>query len=139
MPLPQNQIHPTMQEAAVPMFPNGSVHAGKYTLIFRVRERQTQTLLKEHRLLIMPQRFSQTTEIRSSLYYTQGGPVADTLAGNGVGMTYFTISGHTGFGGIRGSSPAAMPTPGALITPQGLVDLAQTLVTTIPAGVAFPG
>src|SRR5215831_8223422 len=96
MPLPTTQIADTMAFAAMPSFPNGSFFAGQYTLIFRIRHKISRNILKEHKLILMPQRFSQTTEARTSLYYTKGGPVADTPQETGVGLTYFSIQGHTG-------------------------------------------
>jgi hypothetical protein len=138
MPLP-GAPHPTMQTAALPAFPNGSAYAGRLTLVFRVRHRDSQTLLHEHRLLLMPQRFTQSTESRSALYYTQGGPVADTLKGSAIGITYFSVSGHTGFGGLR----SGLLTPVAsrletLTTPEIFARTVNTLVTTFQAGGRLP-
>src|SRR5262245_7270546 len=114
MPLPATSIHPSMQHAVFPAFPNGSAYAGKHTLVFRVRHRDSGELLKEHSLILMPARLSQSTDVRTALYYTKGAPHADTPESNGIGMTYFTITGHTGFGGIR-SGPLS-PVAGRLTT-----------------------
>jgi LysM domain len=109
MPLTAAQVdQTTMQHAATPAFPNGSMYAGAYTLLFRIRRKSDSALLAEHRLVLMPQRFHKSTELRSSVYYTQGGPVSDTLAEGGVGMTFFSIQGHTGFGGIRSTNGGPM-------------------------------
>src|SRR5215510_3141110 len=105
MPLPSSQIHESMQLAAMPFYPNGSAHAGQYTLIFRIRHKDGMVPLHEHRLILMPQRFTQTTEARTALYYTKGGIVADTPTPSGIGATVFHIVGHTGYGGVRGQQP----------------------------------
>jgi hypothetical protein len=135
MPLPASQIHVTQQTAALPFFPNGSIHAGTYTLIFRVRQAQTKDLLKEHKLILMPQRFAQHTDARTALYYTQGGIVADTPALTGVGMTVFQISGHTGYAGIRAPAGALVDRLGAAGgTPESFLAVAQTFYTSIRNG-----
>src|SRR5215510_13042260 len=128
MPLLLSQVPDGMQLAATPTFPNGSIHAGQYTLIFRIRTISDNTLLKQHSLILMPQRFTATTEARSSLYYTQGGPVADTLPTSGVGITYFTITGHTGYGGVRSQPQNAVE--GRLTqaaTPERFVQVVQSV------------
>src|SRR5262245_54760537 len=125
MPLPASQLPQTalvpMQHAAVPAFPNGSLRAGQYTLAFRIRRIRDMVLLHEHKLVLMPQRFTQTTEARTAVYYTQGGPVADTPATVGIGMTYFQLTGHTSFGGVRagGTTPATGTPESFLQTVQG--------------------
>lgn len=148
MPLPATAIHPTMQTAAVPGFPNGSLHAGVYTLIFRIRHRQSRELLKQCSLILMPQQFSQETEARTALYYTKGGIVADTPLETGVGATYFSISGHTGYGGIINETPLRPGNrlPGLLggeaflQTVENQFQAVQSLVTTFgaPLGRAQP-
>jgi hypothetical protein len=123
MPLPANQIPESMQTAAMPMHPNGTMHAGVYTLIFRIRRRSDRRVLKEHRLINMPVRFSQTTEVRTAVYYTKGGPAADTPLASGIGMTYFSIQGHTGIAGIRNMALAPRGGPAEAFDPSayGLV------------------
>jgi len=101
MPLPANQVHASMQTAAEPFFPNGTLHAGVYTLVFRVRRIRDGRLLREHRLINMPVRITVSTEARTAVYYVKEGPVADTPLGGGIGMTYFMITGHTGIAGVR--------------------------------------
>lgn len=130
MPLPAASAHPTMQTAAYGAFPNGSYHAGQYTLIFQIRNVNDRKLLKRHNLIIMPQQFSQETESRTSLYYTKGGIVADTPLDNGVGATIFTIAGHTGYRGIlwEGLTPVADRLLGPA-TPEAFVNTVQSVVT----------
>lgn len=112
MPLPANQVHPSMQTAAEPFFPNGTLHAGVYTLVFRVRRIRDGRLLREHRLINMPVRITVSTEVRTAVYYTKQGPVADTPLGGGVGMTYFAITGHTGIAGVRNNGRTLAATVG---------------------------
>jgi LysM domain len=109
MPLPATQVHETMQKAYAPTFPNGSLTAGRFTLVFRIRHTQTKRLLKEHRLILAPSSVKRDTESRTALYYTQGRIVADTPAKTGVGMTVFTITGHTGFRGVLVESVPSVP------------------------------
>jgi hypothetical protein len=138
MPLPATLVPRTMQTAAMAGFPNGSAVSGRYTLIFRIRRVSDQAILKEHALVLMPQRFSQTTEARTAVYYTQGGPVADTPQEGGVGLTLFTISGHTGYWGIR--STAARPLVDRLtqpVTPDVFAQVATTLTTNFAQSVQF--
>jgi hypothetical protein len=142
MPLPASQISPDLgqQFAAMPSYPNGSLHAGLYTLVFRIRRKSDRTLLREHKLVLMPQRFNQTTESRTSVYYTQGGPVADTIQDGGIGITYFSIQGHTGFWGIR-SDLQRRPVAERLslpATPEVFADVAQTLFNTFQGGGSLP-
>src|SRR5262245_54074221 len=143
MALPASLIPATaripMQTSALPPFPNGSVHAGRYTLIFRIRIKRTLELLHEHRLILMPQRFSQTTEVRSALYYTKGSLVADTPAEGGIGATYFQIVGHTGFAGVQGDGTSPLADRLTLLaTPAALVQTVQTLVTQVTTGQPVP-
>jgi hypothetical protein len=141
MPLALAQLPATItatsgnQHAANPSFPNGSLHAGKLTLIFRVRLATSGLLLHEHRLILMPARMQTSTEVRSALYYTQGGLVADTPHGGGVGATYFTIQGHTGFGGVQTSPGEAAY---SRLTPQAFVGAVSTTFTQILSGTAAP-
>src|SRR5262245_24856724 len=143
MPLPLSQLPPPefgMQFAAMPAFPNGSFSAGLYTLIFRLRHKISRQILKQHSLILMPTRFTQTTEIRTSLYYTQGGPVTDTPRDGGVGMTYFSIQGHTGFWGLR-TTPQANPVAERLGLPATLESLgtvAQSLLQVVQGGGSVP-
>jgi len=134
MPLPANQVSLDlgMQTAAEPLYPNGTLYAGMFTLVFRIRRKGDKRLLKEHRLINMPVRISITTEIRTALYYTKAGPVADTPRAGGVGMTYFTITGHTGIAGVRQRGRVeAAPSPtilGPPLSPQSsLVDGAAAI------------
>jgi LysM domain len=134
MPLPATQVYQSMQRAANQQYPNGSVHAGQYTLVFRIRHKTyTKNVFKEHRLILMPQRFSQTTETRTALYYTKGGIVADVPAGGSPGVTVFTIQGHTGFGGVRNATflPDQGPVPQVL--PRQIGQLATDLAQDVEA------
>jgi hypothetical protein len=116
----------------MPSFPNGSQNAGQYTLVFRIRNKQNKQLLAEHRLIIMPTHFSQTTESRTSLYYTQGGIVADTLAEGGVGMTLFQIQGHTGYWGVRSEPTGAVADRlSGVLTPERLLQVGQEVVGNV--------
>jgi hypothetical protein len=121
-----------MQYAANPAFPNGSEHAGFYTLVFRLRNKTNKQRFLEHRLILMPTHFSQTTESRTALYYTQGGVVADTLADGGIGMTHFRISGHTGYWGVRSEPTGAVADrlQGALL-PERLLQIGQEVVANV--------
>ncbi|PWT77612.1 MAG: hypothetical protein C5B60_02355, partial [Chloroflexi bacterium] len=136
--LPQTALVP-MQTAASPFAPNGTTHAGRYTLSFRIRRLDTMELLHEHRLILMPQRFTQSTEVRSALYYTQGGPVVDTPAEGGVGITYFQIAGHTGFGGVR--TPGTFPVADRLSllgTPETFVQTVQSVFVSVTTAQPLP-
>ena len=139
MPLPASQITKTMQHAADAYFPNGSINAGRLTLIFRIRQGTDGTILKEHRLILAPATMVQETEGRTSLYYTQGGIVADTPLENAIGATHFQISGHTGFTGVRSESGLAV---GDRVTePATLASFARTVqsvVTTVMSGGPAP-
>jgi ElaB/YqjD/DUF883 family membrane-anchored ribosome-binding protein len=135
MPLAATQIHPDMQRAAEPSFPNGSLNAGQYTLLFRIRHARNKTLLREHRLVLMPQRFSQTTEARTALYYTKGAIVADTPADGGVGMTVFTIVGHTGYWGVPSPMFNRLTEPA---TPQAFAQVVQQVFSTVSRGADLP-
>jgi len=128
-----------MQFASMPSFPNGSFHAGLYTLIFRIRHCRTQQILKEHSLVNMPMRMTVTTEARVALYYTQAGPVADIPQRGGVGATYFTLTGHTGYWGIRNDQrrPVADRVLGQFL-PDDLVAVAETLFTSVIGGTSLP-
>lgn len=135
MPLAAAQVTTTMQHAAHPNTPNGSLQAGHYTLVFRIRRISTKELLREHRLILMPQRFDQQTEARTALYYTQGGPVADTLQGGGVGITYFRIQGHTGYWGVL--APNAGPVGnrlGTVSTLDSFVQVVEQVFTSVVGG-----
>jgi LysM domain len=134
MPLPASQVHGSMQRAMNQRFPNGSLHAGQYTLVFRIRHKHEKKLVfKEHRLILMPQRFTQTTEARTALYYTQGGAVADVPAASGVGMTFFQIQGHTGFGGVRNATFLPDQGPVRQVLPQDIANLATDLAQDVQA------
>jgi hypothetical protein len=109
MPLPATQVHETMQKAYAPTFPNGSLSAGRFTLVFRIRHVHTNRIVKEHRLILAPTSVKRDTESRTALYYTQGRIVADTPARTGVGMTVFTITGHTGVRGVLVESVSSVP------------------------------
>jgi LysM domain len=123
MPLPANQISASMQTAAIPTHPNGAMYAGVYTLIFRIRRRRDRRVLHEHRLIQMPMRLTQTTETRTAVYYTKAGAVADLPLASGVGMTHFSITGHTGIAGIRNRTLAPTGTTSEAFDPSayGLV------------------
>src|SRR5580765_5825092 len=116
MPLPATAVPDSMQHAADPYLPNGSARAGRYTLVFTIRHARSKALLKRHKLILMPQTFTQETESRTSLYYTQGGIVADTLAGGAIGATVFNIAGTTGYRGVLTGTqnPLLDPTPGLI-------------------------
>ena len=135
MPLALRQVYPTMQHAELPTHPNGSLVAGQYTLVFRIRHKTNKTLYKEHRLILMPQRFSETTEARTALYYTKSGLVGDTPAGSGIGVTLFQIQGHTGFRGVLADLPPPAPVrlPGILAPVASVV---EPLVTAFRTGAA---
>jgi hypothetical protein len=123
-----------MQRAANQRFPNGSLHAGQYTLVFRIRhKRNKQLVCKEHRLILMPQRFSQTTEARTALYYTKGAVVADVPARSGVGATIFTIQGHTGFGGVRNATFLPDQGPVHQVLPQEIGAIATDVARDVQA------
>src|SRR4030095_13073035 len=145
MPLPATQVHRTMQRAMLPTFPNGSLHAGAYTLIFRIRHKDTKHLYKEHRLVLMPQRFTQTTEARTALYYTKGAVVADVPARSGLGVTVFQIQGHTGFAGVQNASFLPDQGPVPQVGPTEVGRLSPSLVQDVQAqaqalfGSALPG
>jgi len=129
------------QHAAQPLFPNGSIHAGNLTLIFRVRRKSDNYLLKSHALLHMPARMTTTTEVRTAIYYTQGGPVTDTPSRGGVGMTIFTIQGHTGFGGLRTTPSQSVFGPTTLTQFLGVVNTAIANVESVvsaPPGARLP-
>jgi phage baseplate assembly protein W len=101
MPLPANSVPTTMQHARLGAFPNGSAYAGRYTLLFRLRDRnQPARLLKEHALVLMPTTFTQRTDARTAGYYTQDAYHIDHPSGNAVGRTVFFITGHTGYRGV---------------------------------------
>jgi hypothetical protein len=139
MPLAATHIHPTMQTAADASFPNGSVNAGRLTLVFRIRQRTSNMILKEHRLILAPATIAQDTEVRTSLYYTQGGIVTDTPMAQALGMTHFRISGHTGFSGVRNESTLAVAD--RMTTPTTFAAFARTVesvVTTFRTGVPAP-
>lgn len=127
MPLAVSKLNYFMQRAADPAFPNSSAHAGQLTLVFRIRHKTTLTLYHEHRLILMPQRFAQTTESRTNLYYTKGSIVADTPTPHGVGITIFQISGHTGFAGVVDETPG----PTARVSPAAFVETAQQVAQTV--------
>lgn len=135
MPLPASKVHDSMQLAASPFFPNGSQHAGTFTLIFRIRRLATKAILKEHRLTLMPQRFSQTTEPRTALYYTKGGIVTDTPAATGVGATLFVIQGHTGYWGVPGRTGA----PTVDVVPTRFEEATLPVGTDVVPGQPLPG
>lgn len=124
MPLPMTQVPQTQQHAASATYPNNSQYAGKLSLVFRVRQRATNQLVKEHRLICMPTSFSKDTEGRSQVYYTKDGVYVDTPPVRGVGMTIFTISGHTLYKGIAGSAGNAGPG----VALPSVLGLAQSLV-----------
>jgi hypothetical protein len=137
MPLAATKVSlSSMQNAAFPAFPNGSLYAGQYTLVFRIRHKTSKTLYKEHQLILMPQRFSQTTESRTALYYTKGGIIADTPTPSGVGITVFQIAGHTGYGGIR--SPGAFAQANRLTAPpppQAFLQTVQSVAGNVALGI----
>lgn len=143
MPLPANELPKLtpMQTSANPTFPNGSVNAGKLTLVFRVRSKADQKMLIEHKLVLMPTTFTQETEARTSLYYTKGGIVADTPSETGIGMTVFTIAGHTGFRGITAKdlTPNAGTLGGFLSTVGGTVERVVTGIGPPPTGSLIDG
>ena len=118
-----------MQRAALPTFPNGTQDAGKYTLIFRIRHKESRKVLKQHSLILAPTTFLQETESRTSLYYTKGGIVADTPAATGIGATLFTITGHTGFRGIVEERRTF-----AAGTPAGFRATVEQVVTQVTTG-----
>src|ERR1043166_3975648 len=119
MPLAKNRLDSTQQTAALASFPNGSVNEGKLTLIFQIRDAKTKVVLKKYQFINMPGRIASTTEARVALYYTHGGPQIDIPTPTGVGVTYFSITGHTGFAGItmenNGSGPLGLVTPDAFV------------------------
>lgn len=91
----------------------------------------------------MPQRFSQSTEVRTSLYYTKGGIIADVPSPTGVGVTVFQIAGHTGFGGIRTDASTGHATPlvdrlTAPATPAALEQVAATVLGVVRSGTPLP-
>jgi hypothetical protein len=135
MPLPASQIHRTMQTAADASFPNGSINAGRLTLVFRIRQGADGQVLKEHRMILAPATMTQETEARTSLYYTQGGIVADTPMQQAIGATHFQISGHTGFHGVQNEGTLAvgdrLSTP---VTLEAFTRTVQSVVTTFTSG-----
>lgn len=139
MPVSASIIDPTQQQAAMAGFPNGSVNAGRYTLIFRIRQKDSNAILKQHALILFPATMTSDTESLTSLYYTKGGIVADTPSENAVGMTVFSISGHTGFRGI--TAPFTAPggervlPPGA---PEVLVATVQSVISGVTSGQRLP-
>ena len=124
MPLSMAQVPQTQQHAASASYPNNSQYAGKLSMVFRVRQRNSKAILKEHRLICFPTSFSKDTEGRTQLYYTLGGVYVDTPATNGVGIAIFNISGHTLYKGIAGSTGNAGPG----VSLPSVLGLAQTLV-----------
>jgi hypothetical protein len=139
MPLPASQIHRTMQTATDASFPNGSINAGKLTLVFRIRQHTDGTVLKEHRMILAPATMVQETEARTSLYYTQGGMVADTPMEHAIGATHFQITGHTGFHGVQSEGTLAVAdrvtTP---VTFEAFTRTVQSVVTTFTSGGPAP-
>lgn len=112
MPTPFADIPKDQQRAVNASFPNGSQNAGRMSLVFRVRRPGSPTPLKEHRLICMPTSFSREQEGRTQLYYTKGGVFVDTPETSGLGITIFTIAGHTLYKGLtQTSSPAAPGVP----------------------------
>src|SRR5215467_3257716 len=101
MPLPASAVHPTQQKAADTAFPNGSARAGQYTLIFRIRDRKSQTILKQHSLILFPANLTQRTEARLATYYTAEDIYVDVPLKTGIGKRLFQLTGHTGFAGVR--------------------------------------
>ena len=133
MPLAYADLPVSMQRAASPTSPNGTSYAGRYTLVFRIRHKAQNRVLKEHRLILMPTTFGQETESRTSLYYTKGGVATDTPAKTGIGMTVFTITGHTGFRGVVDTRTAS--SAGTLA---GFVSTAEQVVTNVLTGGGVP-
>lgn len=124
MPVPMAQVPDTMQHAASASYANNSQYAGRLSMIFRVRQRASKQVIKEHRLICMPTSFSKDTEGRSQVYYTKDGVYVDTPPVSGVGLTIFNISGHTLYKGIAGSTGNAGPG----VALPSVLGLAQTLV-----------
>jgi hypothetical protein len=125
MPLSSSFIHPTQQRAASPAFPNGSMRAGTYTLVFQIRDAQSKVLLKKHQLILFPAILDEETEVRTTLYYTKKRIVADTPAETGIGVTIFTIRGHTGYAGIP--MEGAQPLVDRLSSPVTVESFVQTV------------
>ena len=110
MPIALTALHSSQQTSESPDYPNNTRLAGKLTLVFTVRHKTSKSVLKEHRLLCMPTSFSMDTEGRSQVYYTRDGLYVDMLPRNAIGMTIFSISGHTLYRGIQGTATTALTT-----------------------------
>jgi phage baseplate assembly protein W len=126
MPLAANVIHPTMQRASNPRFPNNSEHAGRLSMIFRLRRVADKQLVKEHRLIVMPTTFQKDTEGRSQIYYTRDGIFVDVPLRNGIGLTYFAISGTTLFRGVL-NTEQAVRAPGILTGLEDVLGVATSI------------
>lgn len=129
MPLPASLVHNSMQRAADPTAPNGTRQQGVMTLIFSIRHKHTQALLKQHKLILMPQTYEQVTEARVQLYYTKSDILADLPADAPLGLTFFNIAGHTGFRGVLteyAPNPLLDPSAAA-VTPEVLADVATSV------------
>lgn len=85
------------QTALVPDAPNNSHRSGVLTWIFRVIDKTSGLILKEHRLMCLPAQYTRQVEARSSVQYTARGFFFDTIGQKG--LTRFNAEGHTLFRG----------------------------------------
>lgn len=128
MPVSMTAMDKSQQTASDAAYPNNTLLAGAMTLVFTVRHKTSKTVLKEHRLLCMPTSFQMDTEGRSQVYYTREGLYVDMLPRNAIGMTFFTISGHTLYRGIGGSRSTTEGTSTTMIDGAAAIkDLQDTI------------
>lgn len=139
MPLAANLVPISQQLAADPSSPNGSRQAGTMTMVFSIRHKETKTILKQHKLILMPQTFEQVTESRVALYYTQRDVFADMPADNALGLTFFNIAGHTGFRGLlKPSAPNPLLDPSvAGITPAVFAATVQSAFANVTSPIQW--
>jgi hypothetical protein len=141
MPLPASLVPLSMQRAADALAPNGSTRQGTVTLVFTIRQLSTGLILKQHKLVLMPQTFERTTETRVALYYTQRTVQADLPADAPLGITLFNIAGHTGFRGVltdAAPNPLLDPSAGA-VTGEALADVATSVFANLTSGARLGG
>jgi phage baseplate assembly protein W len=137
MPVPLTQIDKSQQTAADGKYPNKSRSAGTLTLVFTIRHKASNQVVKEHRLVCMPTTFEQSTEGRSQLYYTQQGIYVDLPQREAIGITTFNISGHTLYRGlIRNSEPAGLTRSGEPTTISAAVTNLVGVFNTLRTGPA---
>lgn len=127
--------------AADPARPNNSGLAGRMSIRFWVEDAMNPgKCLKAHRMLVMPQDYNRSAEVRTRLAYTAGGSFVDRPLRDGTGFYRFTISGTTPFHG----APVNAGLPLGKLTNQidgaaFLRDLDDTIQMVVSGRLAYDG